>query len=337
MSTRAPARHPLVYVVPNADTLLEQCRSRLERLRTEGFAVCVAAPHSAGLDEFAREGFETRPLPGKDRWNIPGRLGAYPILQAQFLEDRPTLVHGIGAPWAWLAAYAAHRAAVPATLATVERHEFGPVHLGAYRRLASWVDRYLVHHEADLEALLSRDIVSSSKIELLLGGRGIDVAAFKADQVEPAPRPTGRVVIATRTGPHLRPLQQSVARRHPSVGWIDSPLPMSAPLLAAADIFLSADETDVTGVDLMAAAAMGIPVISVPSPAARSVVVDFETGRIAGSAVQLSTLVDEVVGDPKRRADMGIRARARAEQRFDRHQIDEQLLRIYDRLLTPMP
>ncbi len=336
MNPSRPRRHPLVYVAPRAEDLLAECLPRLTRLRDEGFAVCIATPHTPALDDFAGHGFEVRPLPGRDRWNVAGQLAAYPILQAQFLEDRPALVHGFGAPWAWIAAYAAHRASVPAVLATIEDHDFSrPIRVRSYRKLAQWLHGYVVHHEADLRELLDREVASRHQVELLLGGRGIDLHAFAPDDEElvPVPRPPrARVVLGGRPSAGLEAVKRQVARAHPGVGWLDVEGPVTAPMLATMDAFVSLDSTDAVGTDLMAAAAMRIIAVAVESAAARTVIVDHETGRIAQPDA-VAKAISEVLGDPKRMADMSIRARARAEQRFDRTQIDEQLLTIYDRLL----
>lgn len=328
-----------MYVAQDAAFLLQTCRARLERLRDEGFAVCVATPHTAALDEFAALGFEIRPLPGIDRWNVLGRLAAAPILQAHFLEQRPLLVHGFGQPWAWLAAFTAHHAQVPAVFATIDAHDFStPLRVAAYRKLASWTDRYIVHHEQDLEGLLAREIAAPRQVELLLGGYGVDLKQFLPDDEDlvPEARPArARTVLLAREAEDLRAVERAIARRHPEVGWLRHREPVSAELLAAADLYVTVDPNEAEGLSMMAAAAMRVPVVAVRSAAARAVVVDYETGRLAPDPGSLIDVLCEVIEDPKRLTDMGIRAAARAQQRFDRQQIDAQLLNVYDLALQP--
>lgn len=375
-----PNSHPLVYVVPDASALFEECEDRMSRLRSEGFDVCVAAPAGEGLDAFAYHGFRIRPLPGKADWNIAGWVGAYLILQAEFLENRPTLVHGFGMPWAWLTAFAAHQAEVPATFATIEQHDFTrdkstlrrllsalPDALsdrvgdnrGAYRLLGKWVDGYLTHHEEDLRLLSERGIVPTAKLELILGGSGVDMIRYDVFDEELPDKQRARVLQGVpprvrtlvgiagpwnkRTLRRFRALERELARTHPGLGFLLAGAPGETPAKRVAeatptfyrslDVYLDLDERDSNGEELMQAAAMRVPVVAVNSPAARTVIVDFETGRIA-EPDELKDVLVEVIGDPKRASDMGIRARARAEHRFDRQQIDEQILGIYDRILT---
>lgn len=100
----------------------------------------------------------------------------------------------------------------------------------------------------------------------------------------------------------------------------------------ALDVFVGLNPEDATGTSMMEAAAMGLPTVAVESPAARTVIADGETGRIV-SPSEVPDALASLLDDPATRRDMGRRARARAEQRFDRRHIDEQVLRVYERTL----
>lgn len=370
--------HPLVYVAPDADALFDACFARLQRLLSEGFDVCVAAPDSPGLDAFRASGFRTRPLPGGGSWNVAGWIGAYLILQAEFIENPPTLVHSFGVPWAWIGSFAANRADVAAIVATVATHDLErpnhrlgqllarmpealldrtPDGTSAYRTLGRWLDAYFVYHEDDMRQLIDQGAVPGEKLELILGGAGVDLETYNdrdddlptAEEARTQLDVPGKVrTLIAASGPWtdealstVRELQRRMARTHPGVGWLivgDGPpgtkASVTSPVvLRAADVWLHVDAKDGEGADLMRAAAMATPVVAINSAAARSILVDYETGRICAPDFLFETLV-ETLGDPKRLRDMGIRARARATERFDRRHIDEQVLRIYDRLLT---
>jgi glycosyltransferase involved in cell wall biosynthesis len=376
--------HPLVYVAPDAEVVCETALDRLDRLRSEGFDIWVAAPESPGLDTLAYEGFRTRPLPGRAKWNVAGWLGAYFILQGLFLEIRPSLVHGFGLPWAWIAAFAANRAETTGIAATVESHDFATAHpmlqallsrlpdavrertpdaASAYRWLSRRADVYFVYHEEDMRELSDRRVVPGGKLELVVGGTGVDLGRFdihdeelvgvkEARRIVELPPETRTVLgfagpwsATTRTA--VTDAARALARTHPGVQWLVANAPEASldhlpvtvvgtddeTFYRALDLYAGFDPNDAVGQALMNAAAMRVPAVAIDSPAARSVIVDFETGRIAAPVDFLDTTA-AVLSDSKRLADMGIRARARAEQRFDRRQIDEQILRAYDRVLT---
>lgn len=324
----------LVIVAQSARRVLDDQLSRLERLRAEGFDVQIATPFSPALDELAGHGFDTRPLPGADAWNLPGRAAAYPILQGEWLQSPPLLVHGFESSWAYVAALAGHRAGVPAVFVTKSCHDLShPIRRRAYRKLGQWATSYVLHHEADLHGLTG--IVPAAKLDLLLGGYGIDLTVYDPDSEDlvPVTRPPERVVVAARDDARTQEIMAAVRRRHPNVGWLLFDGIPPAALLAGSDLLLEADPHDHTGFSLMAGAAMRLPCVAADSRAAQTCISDHETGRIA-TASKLATVVGELVGNPKRARDMGVRARARAERRFDRRQIDEQLLTIYDRALS---
>jgi glycosyltransferase involved in cell wall biosynthesis len=139
----------------------------------------------------------------------------------------------------------------------------------------------------------------------------------------------------------LQRLRTRLERSHPSIGWavVDrngaengNVATASPTFFQAIDVYLQPDANE-RATNLRRAAAMRVPAVAVRTTTSESVVVDFETGRLA-ELDQLGDCLVDVLDDPKRAADMGLRARARAERRFDRVHIDEQILRIYDRVLS---
>lgn len=160
--------HHLVYVAADADHVQRHYGARLAALRDEGFFVRIATPYSAALDRFAADGFDVRPLPGAHRYNVVGHAGALAILQGEFLEYPPTLVHGFGRPWAWVAAQAARHAGTPAVFATVERHRLHRrASRLAYRALGQWVSGYFLTRPQELDELLRLQLLPPDKLELL--------------------------------------------------------------------------------------------------------------------------------------------------------------------------
>jgi 1,2-diacylglycerol 3-alpha-glucosyltransferase len=95
----------------------------------------------------------------------------------------------------------------------------------------------------------------------------------------------------------------------------------------AADLFLFASETETQGLVLAEAAACGLPAVAVTAPGCDEVVRDGETGLLTKSdPADLADAATVLLVDTERRAAMGGRARALAEQEFDvRLQIDRTL------------
>ncbi|MEX2145668.1 MAG: glycosyltransferase [Candidatus Rokuibacteriota bacterium] len=95
----------------------------------------------------------------------------------------------------------------------------------------------------------------------------------------------------------------------------------------AADVFLFASETETQGLVLAEAAACGLPAVAVRAPGCDEVVRDGVTGVLTKR--EAGDLADAAIGllvDTPRRAAMGRRARAVAEQEFGvRRQIDRTL------------
>ncbi|GEM_PF-2008020 len=84
------------------------------------------------------------------------------------------------------------------------------------------------------------------------------------------------------------------------------------------------------------AAAMSVPSVATRTPATAEAIEDGETGWLVDTASS-DAVADQVVrisGAPKMLKNAGIRARARARERFNARYIDEQILRLYDSVLS---
>lgn len=81
---------------------------------------------------------------------------------------------------------------------------------------------------------------------------------------------------------------------------------------------------------------MSVPSVATRTPATAEAIEDGETGWLVDAASS-DAVADQVVrisGAPKMLKNAGIRARARARERFNARYIDEQILRLYDSVLS---
>lgn len=103
----------------------------------------------------------------------------------------------------------------------------------------------------------------------------------------------------------------------------------------ALDLFVYPRATRSVPLPLMRAQAMAIPALAYSSAAAETVVAEGQTGHLipVEERRELGRAIDELLDRPRRLRDYGVRARSRATGRFDRRHVDEQVLRLYDRLL----
>jgi len=374
------------YIAADAHEIVAFDLGRLERLQREGFEVDICVPEGPGLAELEAR-FRVRSLPPL---RDPTSYATSALLvHSHMVERPPMLVHGVGTPWAWLAAWSAKSVQADTCVATVEHHVFVPEDLrgapgavlagldavtasratrtlrGAYAWLGRQVDKYLVSNERDFRILDHEQLVDSSTRELVLGGRGVDMELFApnaddAPDVESARRTlrlgdyrrvVGAVVPEDRASRTiLREVIDAVNRRHASTGWIlvgpklgiarsvnvESPAPQTLfSSYLAADLWLEPLLTDWTGLNLMRAAASGCPAAAFETAAASTVIMQGHTGAFTQrrSSEALIELVESLLGDPSRLRDLGVRARSRAVSRFSRAQIDDQIVRLYDRVL----
>lgn len=207
----------LMYVGRSSFQIERDYGRRLSRLIREGFEVHVLAGDDGGFAALDARGVVCKPIPVERKLNVAGLLGAYFIVQAYFIEEKPVLVHAFDDVLAWLGAYAAHRAHVDAVIATVGQHAFvdHPVRLEvntplpippeffegvqtfvnrvadvplrkgllrAYALLGEVVDKYFVTNEHDFQALQDLELVAADKLEMIIGGDGVDLDRLAVDE-----------------------------------------------------------------------------------------------------------------------------------------------------------
>lgn len=376
----------LTYILGSAEDVLAFYVPRLERLRMEGFEIDVCVPDGpAALELESRFNVRTFPRP-----RDPATLAAAALLvHAHMVERTPILCHGFGTPWAWLAALCADSVGAQACVASIEHHVFVPEDIagtggallagidtvtgnsgtramrGAYAWLGARVEKYLVNNERDFRILEKESLVDSSRCELILGGRGVDLDVF-APNSDGAPdlestreslglvdcrQVLGAVVPSDdRSRVVLTDLIARTRRTMPYVGWVligeeedVAGVPCVAPGSAAeqfgaylaADLWIEPSLADWHGLHLMRAAAAGRAAVAFETAASSTVIMQGHTGAFTQrrSSEALFELVESFLGDPLRLRDLGVRARSRAVSRFSRSQIDDQVVRLYDRIL----
>ena len=263
----------VAFLARSVDEVVQRYLSRLSRLRDEGFEVHVLAGEGEGFDELAAAGIEARKIPVKSPANIAGLTGAYFIIQAHLLEMRPVLVHSFGHRLAWQGTFAARQAGVPAVFTTLDYHwlEEDPIHLPlgplalvgvpgvvgraeqglntavgtpyriamrrAYRWLAEQVDRYVVTTEFDFQLVQDMDVVPPKKLEISIGGAGVDLDRFSfPEQGDPRRQEARRSLalpgqwrhVVGYVGPLTRrhgteqlvETIESLRHTHPATGWL---------------------------------------------------------------------------------------------------------------------
>jgi glycosyltransferase involved in cell wall biosynthesis len=202
-----PGVYRLVYVGRSSAQIERDFGDRLSRLIREGFEVHALCGDDGGMDALAARGVVCKPIPVLNPRNPAGLLGAYFIVQAYFIEQRPVLVHAFDGPVAWLGALAAAAADVLVIVVSVDEHRLDAglfqrllkrlkanlsaklptklsprlddlKDLSAHRALAGMVDKYFVSNERDLQALQDRELVPPSKLELIVGANGVDMTRF---------------------------------------------------------------------------------------------------------------------------------------------------------------
>jgi glycosyltransferase involved in cell wall biosynthesis len=405
--------YPLAYVGRSASQIERDFGMRLERLAREGFDVRVYAADDGGFSELVKRGVQPRPIPVGTSVNLAGLMGAYFIIQADFIEEQPVLVHVFDDALAWVGAFAARRAGVPATFVTVEEHLLadrrvhleldsivgippawvgalegvldeiagGPIRGGfeaAYRWLASHTDKYLVTNEWDFQTLQDLSIVPPNKLEMLIGGNGVELGDFEINDEEFPSEDEARAIfdvpnkwrqVTGYAGPltlkrgarDLLDCIESVADTHPAAGWLIGLDGESAPMLVrelrrwedrghvrtvempderghfyrALDFLVCPAYRLGVANELMEAAATRVASLAYNTPAASTVIEDTQTGRLVatGDTSGLVAAVRRALDNTKLWGDYGIRARARASQRFSRHHVEDQIMRLYDTVL----
>lgn len=413
MPKKGPNSYRLMYVGRSSAQIERDFGARLSRLMREGFEVHVLAGDDGGFGELSARGVVCKPIPVGHKLNVAGLVGAFFIMQAYFIEEEPVLVHAFDDVVAWMGAFAAHQAHVEAVVATVERHAFveDPVRLEidtlvpvparalegieaflnhvvdvplrqglmrAYGYLGDIVDKYFVINEHDFEALQRLELVPPAKLEMIIGGDGVDLDKFDVDDehfpsVDAARRRLGipahwRHVMGYR-GP-LTPARGSVdllrciervAETHPSVGWlvgieggevgglvhrferleragrvaIVRHIDDDATFYRALDAFVLPSYREGAPTRLMEAAATQVGAIAYNLPATQSVIEHGQTGELVprGDFDGLVDAVRQAIDNPGRLESYGLRARARAQHKFNRQHVEDQVFRMYDTVL----
>lgn len=404
----------VVYLSRSADELVRRHLGRLCRLRDEGFEVHVLAGAGEGLRQLADQGIHATAIPVRSTHNVAALIGSYFIIQAYLIETKPLMVHSFGHRLAWLATFAARQTHVPAVFTTLEYHwleedpfylPLGPLaHFGvpktvtqaerglnrvvgapyrrsmrsAYRWLGEQVDRYVVTTEFDFRLLQDMELIPPKKLEIAIGGAGVDLDTYAvADQGEidreAARRKLGlpshwRQVVGW-VGPVSRRHGsddliagiEALRRTHPTVGWLVVPREQladgqarrlkrlqrrghvqlvddrrpNADLYRAMDLLAWFGRVSTPHDAIAEAAAMAVPTAGYDTPGARSIVEPGQTGHLVfeHQRVELVATIGKLLNDPNQLRELGWRARARVHLRFSRRAVDEQLLRLYDRVL----
>ncbi len=347
--------HVLTYLCKTMQEVKSLHLNRLRTLRDEGFVVHICAGRDDAFEALEGEGFVLCPLPIVA--GIHHNLAAWLICWAHLVENPPTLVHGFDG-WAWTAALAGERLEIGATCVTIRHHHTVPSiprFLGkrfelpatldpslAYRWLGERVQKYLVHSEHDLQML--HGVVPGEKLELILGGDGILLPTefTKDTHVIVAVDASNASKADLKT---LHAIHRQVRRRVPHATWrvlgkktsgisdaefVDS----HESLFAGASVFVDFEITRDTSMNLMTAAGYGLPCVGMNKPTSEQIVAQGRTGLLTqADSRSLAAGLIELLDHPKLCAEMSAHAAGRAQSRFARHGVDDQIIRVYERTL----
>lgn len=158
-------------------------------LSRAGFDVTVASPDEAGLDELAAATpIRPRPLPGGRHSNVVAWLGAYFIVQGELIDRPVDLVVGVGVPWAFMGAFAGHRAGVSGVVAAFDDpptdlslravldrlpqrlRDRADRRTPIAARLSAWSDAIVIRRVDALDPFLAIEGVDRRKVELIPHG-----------------------------------------------------------------------------------------------------------------------------------------------------------------------
>lgn len=333
-------QHILTYLSGTAREVVDLHLERLRLLRDEGFEIHICAGDDPSIELLEREGFVVRPFPTSRR--LMFHPGALVLVWAHLIENPPTLLHGFDR-WGFVAALAARQLAPAATVATFRRlrtttldlPDFIPVAkqvsaFDAYAWAGRLLDKVLVFNEGDLRSL--ENLVDGEKLELQVGGDGVILP-----EIHPSPS-SGPIVCVTHElnsdeRAFLSDVQKRVKKRQPRVEWkLVEPSALGASLVNAS-LLVDVTQGEASQA-LMQAAAHGLPAVSTRRPSADGVVVSGRTGVLTDAdPTAFAEAVIDLLEHPKLSRELGQAARNRAETRFSRTQVDDQLVRLYERLL----
>ena len=170
-------------------------------------------------------------------------------------------------------------------------------------------------------------------VTLLRPGKGIETLVDALPELLAA-HPTASVVVAG-SGPdramiEARALERGVAGALLLIGETAGP----GPVLAGADVFVSASWAESFPYNVLEAMAAGLPVVATDVGGTAEAVVDGATGVLVPprDAGALGAAIGELLADPARRERLGAGARPRAAEHFTVDQMVEGTIQVYQRL-----
>ena len=323
--------HVLTYLCQTMAEVESLHLERLRLMRDEGFVVHVCACEDDAMDALAREGFVLRPLP--KFLGLEHNLAAWLVCWGHLVENPPTVLHGFGV-WSWTAALAGRQLPIQVTCISpnfrtlsfprwlpsriVGRLPIGPQDAIAW--LGRGVDRCLVDSEAQLADLGAG--ISPEKLELVVGAPGVQPceSTYSTDAV---------LTVFANAG--FENLRRAVERRVPRLSIRDTTEASLQRDLDGTSLFFDAGGPG-SRVRLMQAAARGIPCVTLEGEN-EDVVVQGRTGLIATDLDDAVVCMLALLENPKLRQEMSVNAHSRAASRFMGAQVDDQIVRIYQRAL----
>jgi len=157
----------------------------------------------------------------------------------------------------------------------------------------------------------------------LLRGKGLDVVVDAFTRLAPDAPAARLVLVGSGQGQALSVEEELVARveaaglrnRVTFTGRVTA----VEDYLRASDVFVFPSRFEALGISLVEAAACGLPAVASRTGGIVDVVLEGATGHLVspGDASALAEALRALLGDARMREEMGRRARARAERRFD--------------------
>jgi glycosyltransferase involved in cell wall biosynthesis len=225
-----------------------------------------------------------------------------------------------------------------------------------YRRALKASSAIVFQNPDDRDFFRQRRILPKAPEPIVVGGSGIDLVKFS-----PVPLPEGcRFLMISRLlgDKGVREYGEAARRlkaKHPLahfalVGYFDnSPDAISRqelaaieaggveflgrmsdvrPAIGACNVYVLPSYREGTPRSVLEAMAMGRPVVTTDAPGCRQTVIDGRNGFLAEprDAGSLEAAMERFIVDPSLIGPMGLAARRLAEERFDMHRVNEQLI-----------
>lgn len=213
-----------------------------------------------------------------------------------------------------------------------ERRGLGPVTL-----VENGIDRNRIHTDPGAVAR-ARDVIGAGDRPLVMSVARIDVGKGQLALVE---------ALATSNDPRWAlvlvgdgPLAADIRAAATDRGVADRLVMLGnrhdvPDLLAAADVWVLASETEGHPVSVMEAMAAGRAICVYDLPTLREMLDDGRAAVIVGHhPAELTRAIDDLLGEPSRRAALGAAAAARAEARYDAARMAAGIEAAYRRALT---